>query len=434
MLHGVDVIRKKRDGLALSDQEILFFVDKYMQGEIPDYQASAFLMAVLLRGMSFEETLSLTKALRDSGDVLKYGFRYVCGKHSTGGVGDKLSFICAPIVASLGIKVPMLSGRALGITGGTLDKLSSLSGYNLNLQGKSFQTMLDKCSVAFAGQGKNVTPADGRFYALRDATATVESRPLIVSSIVSKKLAEGSPHVVFDVKYGSGSFMKRKDDALSLAHDLVRTFTALGGTAAALLSDMNVPLGYSVGNFFEVREALEFLSGDREESDVLEVSLALASEMIFQSGYAMSREEALELAEKQLKNKQAYKAFCDNIEQQGSSLSEVERNWDRRAPVELSWKAQADGYIHNIDAGIVGHAGIALQVGREKASDDVELFTGVLFSKKVGDKIRSGEEIAKVYAATEERGSAALAELEQALTIENKAFTRGPLVQEIIEA
>jgi pyrimidine-nucleoside phosphorylase len=396
----VDIISYKRDGGTLTKEEIAFMVNGYVGGVIPEYQVAAWLMAVFFRGMTPKETAFLTEIMLDSG--AKINLDGIPGpfvdKHSTGGVGDKTSLIIAPLLASVGIRVPMISGRALGHTGGTLDKLESIPGYRTNLSETEFRHGLVEDGFAMTGQSRDIAPADKLLYALRDVTATVESIPLITASILSKKAAEGASALVFDVKYGSGAFMKEKSQASSLAHSLVNTGTAMGMRIAALLTDMDEPLGNAVGNFLEVEEALDCLEGNGP-MDVMEVSLALAASACILGGKASCIEEGLELCKKSLQSGLPRKLFLANVSRQGGNMKhllEMRKNYRSQYAVEL--KAEQNAYITRIDAYKVGLAGVYLGVGRNRVEDAVSPLAGILLRKKSGEWVDTGETVMTVYA------------------------------------
>lgn len=397
---------ERTGNITLNKDEISFMVKGYVDGSIPDYQMSAFLMAVFFNGMTFEETAFLTECMLHSGEVidlssLRKGEEPFVDKHSTGGVGDKISLPLAPIVASCGVKVPMMSGRALGHTGGTLDKLESIEGYNVNLSVEEFKKFIAENGYAMTGQTKKIVPADRLIYALRDVTATVESVNLITASVLSKKVAEGADSLVFDVKCGRGAFMKSLPDAERLAVSLVKTANAMGKTASALITAMDTPLGRKIGNFLEIEETLECLEGNAPK-DVTELTYALASEMIVLGKKAATREEALEKVKEAVSSGRAKECFLKNVEMQGGNmkklLSEVGK---RRSPSNTVIKAKEDGFIF-IDAYKCGLAGVGLGVGRLKTSDAVCADAGIVLEKVSGDKVKKGEVVMRVYGKDEE--------------------------------
>ncbi len=418
-MRATDIIMKKRgtylrdkDGnrvlsgsTTLTREEIKFLIDGYVSGEIPEYQISAWLMAVYFNGMTFEETGCLTDCMLHSGDVIdlhKMGMEGIfVDKHSTGGVGDKLSLPLAPIVASCGVPIPMMSGRALGHTGGTLDKLESLPGYNVNLDPKTFASFIKENGFGMMGQTPKIAPADKKMYALRDVTGTVESVPLITASILSKKVAEGSDALVFDVKCGNGAFMKTLPDAELLAESLVKTAQAMGKKSSALITAMNTPLGKMVGNFLEVEESVLCLQG-KGPSDVMEITYALGAEMLLLGEKAKNREEALEKCRKAVESGDALKCFLKNIEMQGADpdklLSEIGK---RRSNHHCQIVAEKDGYI-TLNAYKTGLAGVYLGVGRNKNTDSVCADAGFIIHKKTGDQVSKGDLIMDVYGKNDE--------------------------------
>lgn len=422
-MRATDIIMKKR-GIKgqsiepLNREEIEFIVNSYVRGEIPEYQISAWLMAVYFNGMSFEETAVLTDVMLKSGSVMDLsGIDGVfIDKHSTGGVGDKISLPLAPIVAANGIKVPMMSGRALGHTGGTLDKLEAITGYRTGLSGNEFKAFIKKTGFAMTGQTKEIVPADRLLYALRDVTATVESVPLITSSILSKKVAEGAQALVFDVKCGSGAFMKTLEDAQALAVSLVGTAKAMGKRAAALITDMSEPLGRTVGNFLEIEETVDILRGEGP-ADTTALTMHLAAHMLMLGGKARSEDEGLELAQKAVASKRALELFMENVELQGGNPKTLmEECGKRRSPYMQELKAEEDGYIEGINAFDTGMAGVYLGVGRNKTDDAVCPDAGMEIFKHAGDKVKKGDVIMKVYGKDEPCFEPALKLLKRAVT------------------
>ncbi len=410
-MRATDIIMKKRgtrgssESTTLSREEITFLIKGYVSGEIPDYQISSWLMAVYFNGMTFEETGVLTDCMLHSGDVIAlHGKDGLTGpfidKHSTGGVGDKISLPLAPIVASCGIQDPMMSGRALGHTGGTLDKLESITGYNVNLTPDQFRKIMAENGFAMMGQTPAIAPADKKMYALRDVTGTVESVPLITASILSKKVAEGADGLVFDVKCGSGAFMKTLEDAEALATSLVKTAAAMGKKASALITNMNTPLGVMVGNFLEIEETILCLQG-KGPADVMELTYALGAQMLMLGGKAKDRTDGIAQCKKALESGEALRRFLKNVEQQGGNpdllLSEVGK---RRSKFHTQITAEKDGYLH-LDAYKTGLAGVYLGVGRNKTSEAVCPDAGCVLHKKTGDKVARGDVILDLYGKDE---------------------------------
>ncbi|MDR0722543.1 MAG: thymidine phosphorylase [Treponema sp.] len=436
-MRAVDIIIDKRNGLELSREALQFLIQGYVAGEIPDYQIAAWAMAVFFQGMSPRETADLTEVMLKSGrslDLSGIAGPFV-DKHSTGGVGDKTSLIVAPLIASLGIKDPMMSGRALGHTGGTLDKLEAIPGYRTALQDQEFREILDKTGYAMTGQTKDMVPADRLLYALRDVSGTVESIPLITASILSKKAAEGADALVLDVKYGSGAFMKDPGEAEKLARSLVNTGTVLGKRIIALLTDMDEPLGNMVGNFLEIEESLDCLEGKGPE-DLMEVSLELAARMVVLGGRAGDAAEGRRICEAALASGNPRRLFLENIRCQGGDPKQV---MEMRGTYRSNWSAEIrasrDGYISRIDAWKIGHTGILLGVGRNRTEDRVSPTAGVQFHKKRGDRIAQGDPIMTVWAADEASLAAAIPRLEDA--VEYAALPPAPrqlVLKEITQA
>ena len=399
-MRAVDVIMKKRSGFELTRQEIEFLIGGYVAGSIPDYQVSAWAMAVFFKGMTPAETGVLTEVMLRSGSTIDLsGIRGpFVDKHSTGGVGDKTSLVIAPMVAALGIRDPMMSGRALGHTGGTLDKLESIPGYRTNLSVAEFRAFLEKDGFAMTGQTKEIVPADRLLYALRDVTGTVESIPLITASILSKKVAEGADSLVFDVKYGSGAFMKDAADAERLARSLVDTGTTMGKKVIALLTDMDEPLGNMVGNFLEVEESLDCLEG-RGPEDLMEVTLELAARMVVLAGKAGTAPEGRRLCEGVIASGEARKLFIANVERQGGDVRRMlDLRGNFRSPHSATVTAETDGFIARLDAWKIGLAGVTLGVGRNRTEDAVSPDVGVSIRRKRGSAVRTGDPIMTVWA------------------------------------
>ena len=391
-----EVIKKKRNGLALTESEIQEFIKKYTLGEIPDYQMSALLMAIYFKGLSNSETLALTQAMLHSGRVMNFpkSPEFKVDKHSTGGIGDKTSLILGPIVASLGIPVPMISGRGLGHTGGTLDKLESIPGFNTQLNLDEFADMVFKNKISFIGQTLDICPADKKIYALRDVTATVESRPLICASIMSKKLAEGIDGLVLDVKWGSGAFMKSFADAEALAKDLQSIAIGAGKKCTALITDMNQPLGRFAGNSLEVFECVEIMKNKSHDlyKDTKELSIALSAHMIMLAGRSTQYQEAYEVCENQLVNGQALKKFEEMVERQGGNLSALP---DSKNPFTV--RAEQSGFVAGFNAETIGLAGISIKAGRAVKEDIIEPTAGIEFHKKRGQSVSSGDPLFTLY-------------------------------------
>lgn len=404
-----DIIQKKRDGCVLSAEEIAFFVNGYTSGEIPDYQASALMMAIYFSGMNDDETAELTRFMAHSGDTVdlsRFGTLSV-DKHSTGGVGDKTTLIVAPIVASVGGKVAKMSGRGLGHTGGTVDKLESIPGYRTSLSSEEFLSQVEKTGIAVIGQTGNLAPADKKMYALRDVTATVGSIPLITSSIMSKKLAAGSHSIVLDVKVGSGAFMKTAEDARTLAEKMTDIGKRCGRNMTAVITDMNNPLGHNVGNALEIIEAVNVLKGEKT-GDLRDVCLTLAANMISLS-LGTDIEEAFKKAENAIASGAAFEKMTEWIAAQGGDVSYVlDTSLFPKTLVEHAVKSPFCGYIASTDAEKIGIAAVELGAGRASKTDDIDHSAGIVIAKKTGDYVEKGETLCTFY--TNKAGCVAEAE------------------------
>jgi pyrimidine-nucleoside phosphorylase len=426
----------KRAGKELSGEEIAFLINGYVAGEIPDYQVSAWAMAVFFQGMSPAETAALTGVMLKSGSVIDLsGIEGpFVDKHSTGGVGDKTSLVLAPLAAALGIRDPMMSGRALGHTGGTLDKLEAIPGYRTNLQVSEFREILTKNGFAMTGQTKDIVPADRLLYALRDVTGTVESIPLITASILSKKAAEGADALVLDVKYGSGAFMKDPLQGEKLARSLVDTGAAMGKRIIALLTDMNEPLGSMTGNFLEVEESLDCLEG-KGPTDLMEITLELAARMAVLGGKAQTSAQGRRLCEEALAGGRPRDLFLENVKNQGGDVKKLlELRGNYRSQYKAEVRSSRNGYISRIDAYTVGHAGVRLGVGRNRTEDQVSPTAGVRFHKKGGDAVQAGDLIMTLWAKDAEGLAAALPQLQGAVEYSDKAPVPRKLILKEIEA
>jgi pyrimidine-nucleoside phosphorylase len=402
MFLPAEIIKKKRNGVSLSSEEIEYFIRAYTDGTIPDYQMSALLMAIYFKGMNDSETLALTKSMLNSGvtvDLSKLsGFKV--DKHSTGGVGDKTSLILGPIVAAVGLNVPMISGRGLGHTGGTLDKLESIPGFNTQFSLTDFKASMEKHRICFIGQTKEICPADKKIYALRDVTATVESLPLICASIISKKVAEGIDGLVLDVKFGSGAFMKSVGQAENLANALMSIAKGYGKKVAALLTNMDQPLGRFAGNSLEVEECVEILKnnvhhnhhGNDTYADTRELSLQLSAYMLWLGGASKTVEDAYHLAQVSLGSGRAYEKFQELCQQHGADLTKLPKP---KNYYEIM--AKENGVIAAMDTEAIGIAGVQIRAGRAKTSDIIEPTAGIEFHSKVGDQVRVGDPLFTVY-------------------------------------
>ena len=398
-----DVIAKKRDGGELSREEIAFFIHGYVKGEIPDYQVSALAMAIYLRGMTPQETAWLTMEMEHSGDTVDLSAveGVKADKHSTGGVGDKTTLVLAPIAASLGVRMAKMSGRGLGHTGGTIDKLESIPGLRTDLSRDEFLGIVRDIGLCIAAQSGNLVPADKKLYALRDVTATVESMPLIASSIMSKKLAAGADCILLDVKTGSGAFMKTLEDSRVLAKAMVDIASHAGKRAAALITEMDRPLGSAVGNALEVMEACETLQG-RGPEDLTELCLELAAGILVMAGKAESLEQARSLAHGQITNGQAFEKFRQMVQAQGGDVSALTDYDALLAPVvRYEVRARQEGFLQSLNTEQCGIASVALGAGREKKEDAIDYSAGILLKKKPGDFVHAGDILAEFHAASE---------------------------------
>ncbi len=432
----VSLIRRKRDGGNLSKAEIQFLIDEYTKDALPDYQMSAFLMAVFLNGMNDEEASAIAYAMLHSGKVMDLSSvnGVKVDKHSTGGVGDKLSLILAPIVAAAGVPVPMISGRGLGHTGGTLDKLESIPGFNVNLDLKRYVEVIKKHNLVFIGQTEDIAPADKRLYALRDVTATVECIPLIASSIMSKKLAEGIDALVLDVKHGSGAFIKNTEEAKLLARRLVDIGSEFNKDTVAYLTNMDQPLGYKIGNWLEVEESIYCLQ-DEWPDDVREVTLLLAGSMIQLGGRAETLNDGIEMALATIQNGSALKKLRDIVEEQGGDVSVIEDPGSYKpADYKTAFKAGADGVVSAIDAYKVGMASLELGAGRKEKTQPVDPSAGMILHKKIGDPVKRGETIAELHTNKEAQFSIALDLMDEAYTIERDVKEGMPLITHVVDA
>ncbi|CAD2071908.1 pyrimidine-nucleoside phosphorylase [Jeotgalicoccus coquinae] len=399
----VDIIANKRDNKELTKEEIEFFINGYTNGEIPDYQASALLMAVFFNDMTPEESANLTMAMVNSGDQIDLsaidGIKV--DKHSTGGVGDTTTLVLAPLVAALGVPVAKMSGRGLGHTGGTIDKLEALKGFHVELTQDDFVNLVNQDKVAVIGQSGNLTPADKLIYALRDVTATVNSIPLIASSIMSKKIAAGADAIVLDVKVGDGAFMKTEEDAVALAETMVRIGNDVGRRTMAIISSMEEPLGYAVGNANEVKEAIDTLKGEGPE-DLTELSLTLAAQMAVVGGKAKDLEEARTMLEAVIKDGSALEKFKVFVNNQGGDGSLVDNPENLpQAEYHCDVTSDEEGYVEVIDAENIGVAASLLGAGRQTKEDQIDLAVGIVLEKKVGDYVNKGDVIAKIASNTE---------------------------------
>jgi pyrimidine-nucleoside phosphorylase len=433
---AIDVIRKKRDGIELSQAEIEGLVNAYTRGDIPDYQVSAWLMAVVLRGMTRPETAALTDAMLRSGEVLDLSAlpaRKV-DKHSTGGVGDKTSLVLAPLAAAAGVSVPMISGRGLGHTGGTLDKLEAIPGFNVNLPVADFRRVLEVCGCAMIGQTPEIAPADRKLYALRDVTGTVESPYLICASIMSKKLAEGIDALVLDVKTGSGAFMKSEKDAVFLAELMVETGERMGKKVVALITDMDQPLGMMIGNALEVIEVVEILRGGGPE-DLRELCLELAGWMLYLGGVTKTIAGGKQHSAELISSGKAMEKFRQMVTLQGGDARVIDD--PKRLPQAqhtMQVVSEKAGYVVSMQCEQIGTACVILGGGRERKEDSVDPAVGIVLHKKVGDRIAAGESLATIHYNAEIRASRARQLITESCEIADVAPTsKRPLIHRAIQ-
>jgi len=400
----VDLISKKRDGHELTTEEINFFIDGYTKGTIPDYQASAMAMAIYFKDMNDRDRADLTRSMVNSGETIDLsaieGIKV--DKHSTGGVGDTTTLVLAPLVASLGIPVAKMSGRGLGHTGGTIDKLESISGFHVELTKEKFIDLVNRDKVAVIGQSGNLTPADKKLYALRDVTGTVNSIPLIASSIMSKKIAAGADAIVLDVKTGSGAFMKTEEDAENLAHAMVQIGNHVGRKTMAIISDMSQPLGFAIGNALEVQEAIDTLKGEGPD-DLTELVLTLGSQMVVLAQKASTLDEARVKLQESIKSGKALAKFKDFIKNQGGDVSVVDHPEKLpQAKYKIEVRAKESGFVAKIVADEIGIAAMLLGAGRAAKEDVIDLAVGLMLRKKVGDPVTKGDSLVTIYANSED--------------------------------
>jgi len=434
-MNAIELIKKKREKNALSKDEIIFLINNYTNGKIPDYQFSAFLMATYLNGMNVDETAALTEAMLYSGIVINLDsiLGAKVDKHSTGGVGDKTSLILAPIVAVAGVNVPMISGRGLGHTGGTLDKLESIPGFRTDLSLAEYKKVIKKCGTVLIGQTKNIAPADKLIYALRDVTATVESIPLITGSIMSKKLAEGIDGLVLDIKTGSGAFMKELKDAKALAKSLINTAKAFDKKVIGIITDMNQPLGNYIGNWLEVVESVEALQG-KDIPDLMTVTHKLSGAMIYLGGKASSIDEGVQISQDIVKSGKAFDKFLEVVKLQNGDTS-VLSNLSKYPKSKYSEEivASKNGYLKAVDNYEIGMAALQLGAGRLTKDDIIEPKAGIIFNPKIGDKIKKGDVIAKIYTDKKKEIDAVKNRIENALTFSTEAVEKPKLIRTILK-
>ena len=420
----VDIIEKKRDGQILTKEEIEFFIEGYTNGDIPDYQASSLAMAIFFQDMNEEERAALTMAMVNSGDVIDLskikGIKV--DKHSTGGVGDTTTLVLAPLVAAVGVPVAKMSGRGLGHTGGTIDKLESIDGFHVEISEADFIKLVNEDQVAVIGQTGNLTPADKKLYALRDVTGTVNSIPLIASSIMSKKIAAGADAIVLDVKTGNGAFMKTLEDAEALAHAMVSIGNNVGRNTMAIISDMSQPLGRAIGNALELKEAIDTLNGQGPE-DLTELVLTLGSQMVVLAERANTLEEARQLLNEAIENGSALDKFKTFLENQGGDASVVDSpELLPTAEYQIDYKAKSSGVVSELIANEIGVASMMLGAGRQTKDDDIDLSVGIVLNKKVGDKVNVGESLLTIH-SNRENVDDVIKKLDESIEIKTQAKT-----------
>ncbi|HFD05027.1 MAG TPA: thymidine phosphorylase [Firmicutes bacterium] len=431
----IDIIRKKRNGETLTPEEIDFVINGFVNNTIPDYQVSALLMAIYFNGMNDEETTRFTTTMMNSGDIVNLsdiaGFKV--DKHSTGGVGDKISIPLAPLVASAGVTVPMVSGRGLGHTGGTLDKLESIPGMRTNLKIEEFTNQLHRIGVAIMGQTAEMNPADKKMYALRDVTATVESIPLITASIMSKKMAEGIDGLVLDVKFGNGAFMKTVNNARILAEKMVNIGSSMNKQVTAFITNMNQPLGEKIGNALEIKESIDILKGKGPE-DVKELVLQLGAEMLVLGKVASTTEEALKILKSKIANGEALKKFTSMIEMQGGNPAIIDNDaLLPHTPYILQVQAERDGFITEIDTFGIGNFIVHLGGGRKTINDTIDYAVGVEIFKKLGMRVDKGDTLANIHINNIEEGERLETMFRQYIKIGDEAVNSSPLIEDIIK-
>ena len=434
-MNTTELIRKKRDGKSLTVEEIDYLISSYTKKKIPDYQFSAFLMAAYLKGMNKKETAALTKAMLYSGKVINLdsipGAKI--DKHSTGGVGDKTSLILAPIVAAAGINVPMISGRGLGHSGGTLDKLESIPGFRTDLSLTKYKQVIKQCGTVLIGQTKDVAPADKLIYSLRDVTATVESIPLITGSIMSKKLAEGIDGLVLDVKTGSGAFMKKTTDAVELANSLINTAKAFDKKVIAFITDMNQPLGKYVGNWLEVYESINVLKGEQED-DLFVLSVLLSGAMIFLGKKASSINEGVEISKELIKKGRAFDKFLEIVKLQNGDISLIKNpNKYPKSKVTEYLYAEKNGYISKMDNYQIGMAALELGAGRKTKEDKIEPKAGLIFKYKIGDKVKKGDVLVEMKCESKQKINVVKENLSKAIILSRSKSSKPKLVKSVMK-
>ncbi len=432
-MNFLDIIQKKKENKALSEEEIKFFIENYVRGEIPDYQVSAFLMAIYFNKLNLDETYYLTKAMIDSGD--RVDLSEVPGskvdKHSTGGVGDTVTLVLGPLLASVGLVFAKMSGRGLGHTGGTLDKLESIPGFNINIGGKEFVEILKKSNIAVIGQTENIVPADKLLYALRDATATVDNVSLIASSILSKKIALGNDALVLDVKVGSGAFMKDIPSAVELSELMVNLGKKFGRNTKAIITSMNEPLGDAIGNSLEVIEAINILKG-KKSGHLKEIALRIGSKLMIMEGLAKTEDEARKVLEGKISDSSAIEKFKEMVELQGGDPSYIDdTDKFKKSSIIKDITSEETGFVKTIEAIEIGIASRDLGAGRHKKGDVLDLSAGIYLHKKVGDFVEKGEKIATIYTEKENEVEGAIDRIKAAYAFSDKREDYKLIIEEI---
>lgn len=432
-MNFLDIIQKKKESKALSEEEIKYFIENYVKGEIPDYQVSAFLMAIYFNKLNLDETYYLTKAMIDSGDHVDLS--EVPGskvdKHSTGGVGDTVTLVLGPLLASVGLVFAKMSGRGLGHTGGTLDKLESIPGFNINIGGKEFVEILKKSNIAVIGQTENIVPADKLLYALRDATATVDNVSLIASSILSKKIALGTDALVLDVKVGNGAFMKDVPSAIELSKLMVSLGKKFGRNTKAIITSMNEPLGDAIGNSLEVIEAINILKG-KKSGHLKDIALRIGSKLMIMEGLAKSEDEAIKVLEEKISDGSAIEKFKEMVELQGGDSSYID-NTDKfkKSTIIKEITSEETGFVKSIEAIEIGIASRDLGAGRHKKGDVLDLSAGIYLHKKVGDFVEKGEKIATIYTEKENEVEGAINRIKNAYAFSDNREEYKLIIEEI---
>lgn len=438
--NSVEIIKKKRDGVNLSEEEVNYFISSYLEGSVTDYHTAALLMAIYFQGLNEEETLYFTKAFINSGETVDLSFinKPKVDKHSTGGVGDKTSIILAPLIASFDVVVPMMSGRGLGHTGGTLDKLESIPGFRINLSVKEFKEILANVNACMIGQTDSLTPADKKIYALRDVTATVENIGLITASITSKKIAEGSEGIVYDVKTGNGSTLPTIEKSRELASHLLNTSRKFGQKALAILTEMDSPLGFAIGNWLEIKECVMLMNPDIEDppqsNDLMEVTLYLAGAMLKLAGKCAAIDEGIELSKEKLTSGKCFEKFIEIVEAQGGDSSYIkDLNKYPASKFSVDHCAPQDGYIAAQNAHKFGSAAVNLGCGRKSVHHKIDYCSGFVLEKKVGDRVNKGDVICRVFGESEAKIQHAMPGIEKAVVISGVPILSKSKIIEVID-